>query len=53
MLVSGSLRGMKRGRKGKGDQQDGFSAGLVESPVCCLESCVLDTVSYRDGNRRQ
>ena len=35
------------------DEQDGFSAGLVESPVCCLESCVLDTVSYREGNRRQ
>jgi hypothetical protein len=33
--------------------QDGFSAGLVESPVCCLDSCVLDTVSYRDGKRRQ
>jgi hypothetical protein len=35
------------------DLQDGFSAGLVESPVCCLESCVLDTVSYREGKRRQ
>ena len=35
------------------EQESGFSAGLVLSPVCCLESCVLDTVSYRDGNRRQ
>jgi hypothetical protein len=33
--------------------QDGFSAGLVKSPVCCFESCDLDTVSYRDGKRRQ
>lgn len=41
------------GSKGVSDEQDGFSAGLVESPVCCLESCVLDTVSYREGNRRQ
>jgi hypothetical protein len=32
---------------------DGCSAGLVLSPVCCLESCDLDTVSYRDGKRRQ
>ena len=31
----------------------GLSAGLVESPVCCLLSCDLDTVSYRDGKRKQ
>jgi hypothetical protein len=35
------------------DGQDGFSAGLVKSPVCCFESCDLDTVSYREGKRRQ
>lgn len=29
------------------------SAGLLLSPVCCLESCELDTLSYRDGKRRQ
>lgn len=34
-------------------EHDGFSAGLVLSPVCCLEIWALDTVSYRDGNRRQ
>jgi len=36
------------------DEHDsGFSAGLILSPVFSLVSCVLDTVSYRDGNRRQ
>jgi len=49
--VSKGIRGVLRG-EGR-DPQDGFSAGLVESPVCCLESCVLDTVSYREGKRRQ
>ena len=27
--------------------------GLIVSPVCCLDNCALDTVSYRDGDRRQ
>lgn len=30
-----------------------FSGSRVLSPVCCLESCDLDTDSYRDGSRRQ
>ena len=30
-----------------------FSDSRVLSPVCCLESCDLDTDSYRDGSRRQ
>lgn len=36
-------------------QQDGFgfSAGLVLSPVCGLESWDFDVDSYRHGNRRQ
>jgi hypothetical protein len=44
-------------RVGNGKQgrylQIGFSGSRVLSPVCCLESCDLDTDSYRDGNRKQ
>ena len=29
------------------------SAGLVWSPLCCLESCFLDTASRRCGNLKQ
>lgn len=54
MNVSAGVKRALGAREGKVIHvQDGFSAGLVESPVCCLESCVLDTVSYRDGKRRQ
>lgn len=34
-------------------KQDGFSAGLVLSPVCGLDSWDLDKDSYRHGKRRQ
>jgi hypothetical protein len=47
------LRLVKRVTTESGHKQDGFSAGLVLSPVCGLESWDFDTDSYRHGKRRQ